>query len=221
MITKNLSITSYEKINYIYSNKRASQYLQKQKIVNLASDCKLYPRLFIACQAWEGKLEASFAHENYYFPIAISEYGKLRKCASESDFLKCLYEIEEPSRKSLKVDMKVIDGAVFVCMNAPKCAKTIGDYCMELEEKAFNIATDVQCTDFFWRKDHSLKLQTWETRKNGMRIAVHPKTPLQKDFQSILRNNQNKTEHFQLLADRFIVNPSIVCTKLEWVITKN
>ena len=54
-----------------------------------------------------------------------------------------------------------------------------------------------------------------------MRVAVRPETPLPKDFQSILRNNQNKTELFQLLAGRFIVNPSIVCTKLERVITKN
>ena len=94
---------------------------------------------------------------------------------------------------------------------------------MELEEKAFKIANDVQRTDFVFDiyKDHSLKLQTRETRGNGMRIAVRPKTPLPKDFQSILRNNQNKTELFQLLADRFIVNSSFVCTKLEWVITKN
>ena len=108
----------------------------KQKIVNLKSDCKLYSRLFIAYEAREGNLEKRFAHENNSFPIAISEHGKLRKCASKSDFLKCLYENEEPSVESPKVDMKVIDGAASVCMNAPKCAKTIGDYCMELEEKA-------------------------------------------------------------------------------------
>ena len=41
---------------------------------------------------------------------------------------------EEPSEESPKVDMKVIDEAAFVCMNAPNCAKTIGYYCMELEE---------------------------------------------------------------------------------------
>ena len=118
--------------------------------------------------------------------------------------------------------MKVIDGEAFVCMNAPKCAKTIGDYCMELEEKAFKIANNVQLADFVFDiyKDYSLKLQTRDTRRNGMRIAVCPETPLPKGFQSILRNNQNKTELFQLLADRFIVNPSIVCTKLERVIIK-
>ena len=57
--------------------------------------------------------------------MAISEHGKIRKCASKSDFLKCLYEIEEPSVESPKVDMKVVDGAAFGCMNAPKCAKTM------------------------------------------------------------------------------------------------
>ena len=87
----------------------------------------------------------------------------------------------------------------------------------------FKIANDVQRTDFVFDvyKDHSLKLQTRETRRNGMRIAGRPKAPLPNDFQSILRKNQNKTELFQLLANRFIVNPSIVCTRLERVITKN
>ena len=156
----------------------------KQKIVNLTSDCKLYSRLFIVCQAREGNLENFFAHENYSFPITISAHGKLRKCASKSDFLKCLYEIEEPSVESPKVDMKVIDGVAFVCINAPKCAKTIGDYCMEFEEKAFKIANNVQRTDFVFDiyKDHSLKLQTQDTRGNGMRIAVRPETPLPKVF---------------------------------------
>ena len=142
-------------------------------------------------------------------------------------------KIEEPSAESPKSDMKVIDGAALVCMNVPKCAETTGDHCMELEEKAFKIANDEQLTDFVFDvyKDRSLKLQTLEIHKNGMRIAVSPErplpkdfcreTPLPKDFQSNLRNNQNKTELFQLLADRFIVNPSIVCTKLERVITKS
>ena len=69
---------------------------------------------------------------------------------------------------------------------------------MELKEKAFKIANDVQRTDFVFDiyKDHSLKLQTQEACGNGMRIAVRPETPLPKDFQSILRNNQNKTELF-------------------------
>ena len=97
----------------------------KQKIANLTSDCKLYSRLFMACQAREGNLVNFFTHENYSFPIAISEHGKLRKCASKSDFLKCLYEIEEPSVESPKVDMKTIDGAAFLCMNAPKCEKQL------------------------------------------------------------------------------------------------
>ena len=47
-----------------------------------------------------------------------------------------------------KVDMKVIDAAAFVCINAPKCAKTIGDYCMELEEKAFKTVNNVKRADF-------------------------------------------------------------------------
>ena len=92
----------------------------KQKIVNLKSDCKLYSRLFIAYEAREGNLEKRFAHENNSFPIAISEHGKLRKCASKSDILKCLYEIEQPSVESPKVDMKVIYHFLYECSKVCK-----------------------------------------------------------------------------------------------------
>ena len=74
----------------------------------------------MAYEAREGNLEKRFAHENNSFPIAISEHGKLRKCASKSDILKCLYEIEQPSVESPKVDMKVIYHFLYECSKVCK-----------------------------------------------------------------------------------------------------
>ena len=52
--------------------------------------------------------------------IAISEYGKLRKATSKSDFLECLESLIEVTHDAAEVSMQVIDGAAFVNMNRPK-----------------------------------------------------------------------------------------------------
>ena len=91
----------------------------KKKVVSLKSDCKLYANLFIACQSREGDLDSFIARENHSYPISISEYGRLRKCSSKSDFLKCLVAYGTPSDEPPAVQMKVTDGAAFVNMNPP------------------------------------------------------------------------------------------------------
>ena len=62
----------------------------KQKIATLNSERRLYANLYVACQSREGDLDNFFAHENHAFPDSISEYGKLRKATSKSDFLQCM-----------------------------------------------------------------------------------------------------------------------------------
>ena len=52
-------------------------------VVNLSSDCPLFPNLYIASQAGEGDLDLSY--ENHAFPVSISEYGKLRVAKEKSE----------------------------------------------------------------------------------------------------------------------------------------
>ena len=111
----------------------------KNKILNLKSDCKLYSNLFIACQSREGDLDSFFAHENHSYPVSISEYGRLRKCNSKSDFLKCLDAFVSPSDEPPIVQMKVLDGAAFVNMNPPRDVSSFGEYCSELTNKVKSI----------------------------------------------------------------------------------
>ena len=70
-----------------------------------------------------------FSHENHAYPVSISEYGKLRKCAAKSDFLRCLEDLVAPCHEPPNVDMMIIDGAAFVNINQPKVSKTFGEYC--------------------------------------------------------------------------------------------
>ena len=62
----------------------------KQKIANLSIERRLYANLYLACQSKDGDLDNFFAHNNHAFPVSISEYGKLRKATSKSDFLQCM-----------------------------------------------------------------------------------------------------------------------------------
>ena len=62
----------------------------KQKIATLNSERRLYANLYVACQSRQGDLDNFFACENHAFSVSISEYGKLRKATSKSDFLQCM-----------------------------------------------------------------------------------------------------------------------------------
>jgi hypothetical protein len=85
----------------------------KQEIVSLGDDHRLYANLYVACQPqWD--LQSFFSHENHSYSVAVSEYGKLRKCSAKSDFLKCLQELMGPIHQLADVNVKVIDGAAFV-----------------------------------------------------------------------------------------------------------
>ena len=97
----------------------------KQKVVNLSSDCRLNSNLYIASQARECDLNKFFAHENHTFPISISEYGKLRAAKDKSEFTQLLHKVFEPQYEEPNVQMKVIDGTVFVHIYRPRTSKLV------------------------------------------------------------------------------------------------
>ena len=73
-------------------------------------------------------------------------------------------------------------------------------------------------------KDDSLKSRTREVRAaktDGIRVAVRGNTPIVKDFGSFMRNNDNKTDLFVMLANAFseLTTPIVVSTKLEDIVT--
>ena len=139
----------------------------KQKIMSLNAERKLYANLYVACQSREGNLDNFFSHENHAFPVAISEYGKLRKATSKSDFLECLESLIDVTHEAPVVSMKVIDGAAFVNMNRPMTSSTFRTYCQnELVPKLIFHGKSTQRVDLVFDvyKENSLKSQIREDR---------------------------------------------------------
>ena len=146
-----------------------------------------------------------FSHENYYFPISISEYGKLRKASSKSDFIQCL-----ESKIELKYDapeVKVIDGTAFVNMNRPMLSNTYGNFCKKeflykLKQASQNVARLDVVFDIY--KENSLKRQTKEYRGEGIRISIRKDTKMYKDFQKFMRNDVKKPELFKMILEAVV-----------------
>ena len=98
-----------------YNTKSIYDTIKKKKIVSLQAERCLYASLYVACQSRDGDLDNFFIHENHLYPPSISEYGKLRKCLTKSDFLVFLNGLTEPIYDPPNIEMKVIDGACCVC----------------------------------------------------------------------------------------------------------
>ena len=167
-------------------------------------------------------------HENHAYPVSLSEYGKLRKCSAKSDFLLCLKDLAEPCLTPPAGEVKIIDAAGYININKPYNSTTFGQYCSaEIPLKIQQHLAGLKRLDFVfdtYRPD-SIKGQTREARGDGIRIAVRNETPIATKFQSFLRNNDNKTELFKLLAVNIAEIPSnsvnILATHLEEVLSNN
>ena len=176
----------------------------KLKMATLNSERRLYANLYVACQSRDGDLDNFFSHENHSFPISLSEYGKLRKATSKSDFIQCLETNVEVKYDAPEVSMKVIDGAAFVNMNRPMTSDTYGNFCKnELIHKLKLTSQNVDRLDvvFDVYRERSLKSQTRENRGEGIRISLRKDTKIYKDFQKFMRNDLNKTELFKMISE--------------------
>ena len=91
----------------------------KLQISSLKSDCSLFSRLDIGCQARDGNLDDFFQHENQSTPPSLSKLGKLRT-GNKSDLLLCLekYNQQQNTAEPVNpnVDVMLIDGASIVHM---------------------------------------------------------------------------------------------------------
>lgn len=120
--------------------------------------------------------------------------------------------------------MKVIDGAALINMNPPRASKSFGEYCGEIATKVKNFGKNgVKRVDLVFDiyKNNSLKSQTRENRGKGARVVVRENTPIPNDFHKFLRNDENKNELFQMLADHMVTikNLNVVSTKMNDVVS--
>ena len=221
------SVIKKNKILLFKQNNLSVSSKSKQKLGNIIADRKLFSRLFIACQTRKGDLDDFFSRENHSYPVSISDYGKLRKCSAKSDFLTCLYELLPPTAEPPRTEMKVIDAAAFVNMNPPISSKDFSEYCKEVEHKVTSLGKEqIERIDLVFDiyKQDSLKSQTRENRGKGARTVVKGNTPIPKDFHSFLRNDENKNELFQMIANHLTNvegNLVIISTKMEHVVSNS
>ena len=210
------------------SKSKAGVSKDKQKVLELKNDCSLFSRLYIASQMRESNLEEFFKHENQLYPPSISSGGKLRE-GKKSDLVDCLQSQNKDLRSSTPiVDVRIFDGAAVVHFLPVGEAKTFGEYAKEVFlpyvmselQKSFrvDIVWDVYLKD-------SLKLSTRESRGTGARRRVSQNVKLPGNWKNFLRNDNNKDELFQFLANECVANDTenkvIVSTLNESVVSSS
>ena len=103
----------------LFSTPQAKQRSRsKEQVAYLKTNCTLFSRLYIACQARQCNLDSFFEHDNQACPPTISDMGQLR-LGSKSDLMECLTKSPQPASIHLGIDAKGLDGAAIVHMVRP------------------------------------------------------------------------------------------------------
>jgi hypothetical protein len=130
-----------------------------------------------------------------------------------------LENVAVSSRHHPVVSAKAIDGAAIVHMIKPNNVKTFGEYAANnFNAYVKKIAQNVDRVDIVFDRylEGSLKRETREQRGNGIRVSVKESTPIWSNWSQFLKNDSNKTELFQLLAQNLVTglyDKQIVATK--------
>ncbi len=199
MCTTAITDTIHRNNLTLFGMRQPSQYKAQSKLASLKSDCNLFARLYIGCQARDGNLEDFFKHENQACPPALSVMGKLR-VTTKSDLLPCL---EVSTSDCPEVDMKILDGAVVVNMLPPGKCRTFQEYATEVfQPYIVQQSQAVKRVDIVWDcyMPNSLKKCTRESRGAGTRQRVSPNTVIPANWKSFLRSDENKAALFVLLS---------------------
>ncbi|KAK3910837.1 Protein dachsous [Frankliniella fusca] len=178
------------------------------KLLALKSDCELFRKLFIVCQAREYDLDEFFKYENQPWPPSLSALGQIR-CVGKSDIMKSLIN-PVPDSVHLQdaplpaFDAKVYDGPALVHMLPPGRVRTFQEYA----DKVFcafiarECSPSVKRVDVVWDtySDTSLKSAARDKRGHGDRFQVNSTTSIPHSWPNFLRDSNNKKQLFSLLA---------------------
>ena len=164
--------------------------------------------MYIACQVRETDLDDFFMHENQPFPPSLSDCGNLR-LGTKSVLAQCLEDLVQSTDDQQcgqpQVDMIVIDGAAIVNIIKPSPSDTFDDYALKFMEYIQKQFTGSVCrVDIIFDvyKFDSLKSATRKKRGKGIRVRVEGPKRIPKNWPEFLRDNNNKTELFDLLSKK-------------------
>ena len=184
--------------------KKPAQNQNLQQIKTLKTDVALFSRLFIASQSRSADIDDFFRYENQGIPPALSLNGELRS-GHKAEFLKLLADkfpnscfTETPISKC-----HIIDGAALVNIYRPVASMSFQEYAnnMIIRRLEFLLESSSRIDLVFdVYLDTSLKNTARSHRGSGSRRRVLPHLPVPKEWNSFLRNSDNKTELFAFLA---------------------
>ena len=180
----------------------------KQQLSSARNDCLLFSRLYISCQTREGNLDEFFQHENQSCPPSLSQDGKLRLPQKKSELAECLQSSTTPqARMPEAVDAMIIDGSVVVNMIKPGTEKTFAEYSGQCFLPYIKSQlSHAKCLDVVWDEyiANSLKATTRSKRGQAARRRIQANSQIPRNWQQFLRNDENKRELFQFLAQRVV-----------------
>jgi len=195
----------------------ASVDSSKQKV--LKEDCQLFSKLFISCQSRECDLKDFFHYENQSHPAALSDGGKLHTC--QKSHLTTILESQVTTPEAEPdTDTIIIDGAALVNSLPPRSSKTFEEYAMlDVLPRIQAYSTKYKRTDIVFDvyRPSSLKAETRSKRGRGVRRRVTGKGKIPSNWRNFLRENDNKAELFNFLADKIarVATPNVVIVTKE------
>ncbi|KAJ8372700.1 hypothetical protein AAFF_G00277690 [Aldrovandia affinis] len=195
----------------------ASVDSSKQKV--LKEDCQLFSKLFISCQSRECDLKEFFRHENQSHPAALSDGGKLHTC--QKSHLTTILESQVTTPEAEPdADTIIIDGAALVNSLPPRSSKTFEEYAMlDVLPTIQAYSTKYKRTDIVFDvyRPSSLKAETRSKQGRGVRRRVTGKGKIPSNWRNFLRENDNKAELFNFLADKIarLATPNVVIVTKE------
>ena len=104
-------IVSKNKLALFSTPQTKQRSRSKEQVAYLKTNCTLFSRFYIACQARQSNLDRFIGHENPSF----CDMGQLRQ-GSKTDLMECLTKSSQPESIHLRIDVKVLDGAAIMHM---------------------------------------------------------------------------------------------------------
>lgn len=202
------------KIDFFRSEAHSSRSTKS----TLKDNVNLFSQLFISCQRREYDLIEFFKHENVPFPPSLSNNGQLHETQKVKLTWILASKVNMPDLEPA-ANAIIIDGSALVNALVPRASKTFSHYAMQdviPVVKAY--ATKYQRTDIVFDVyiPSSLKAEARAKRGQGTRRRVTDLTKTPKKWHNFLRDNTNKTELFNFLADKIVgiqTTNTIVVTK--------
>ena len=188
--------------------KSRSKY--KEQVASLKTNCTLFSRLYITCQAKQCNLDSFFEHENQACPPSISDMGQLRQ-GSKSDLLECLTKSSQPASIHLGIDAKALDGVAIIVHNnyygqAPSLS-TFEEYSQEMIipyiTSQLETVSRVPGRYCLGQVSNKQPETIYRRKLSGttQRQRLFEGAPIPAYWEAFLRSNANKDELFRYRSD--------------------